>query len=465
MSRSPNKMVVGVLAAALLMPIGQIVASAPSGAAVADISASAAANSDALTARKAMKNRKKTKVRCIIVKKRVGKKIKRVKKCKKVVTKKKAVTATGTNVTSTPALATIAPPADTQLPGGLPSAANVLPTAAFTDSVTDLAATFDAGGSADSDGTISGYAWEFGDGSTGTGKTSNRTYTAPGTYTVKLTVTDNRGGTATTTRQVTATSPAPSKPSAANTGVPAGTALTVQTGNLTITTPGTVIDGKDIRGYVVVKAPNVTIKRSIIRGGEAATSNRPLLAITQAGASNFLVEDVTVTPMNPTPYVNGINVNQSGTIRRANISGTVDGIMIYGSGVRVENSYLHDFVHYLNDPNWGGGPSHDDAIQVQAGTGVQIVGNTLTGAFNAAVMVTQDAGTTKDLAINGNWLDYGGCSINYASNGAYKTGMQANNNRFGRAQRVSGCAIIHNSTKSDLVPTGNVWDDNGQPAT
>ena len=373
MSRSPNKMVVGVLAAALLMPIGQIVASAPSGAAVADVSASAAANSDALTARKAMKNRKKTKVRCIIVKKRVGKKIKRVKKCKKVVTKKKAVTATGTNVTSTPALATIAPPADTQLPGGLPSAAN--------------------------------------------------------------------------------------------TGVPAGTALTVQTGNLTITTPGTVIDGKDIRGYVVVKAPNVTIKRSIIRGGEAATSNRPLLAITQAGASNFLVEDVTVTPMNPTPYVNGINVNQSGTIRRANISGTVDGIMIYGSGVRVENSYLHDFVHYLNDPNWGGGPSHDDAIQVQAGTGVQIVGNTLTGAFNAAVMVTQDAGTTKDLAINGNWLDYGGCSINYASNGAYKTGMQANNNRFGRAQRVSGCAIIHNSTKSDLVPTGNVWDDNGQPAT
>ncbi len=367
MSRSANKMVMGVLAAALLMPIGHIVASAPSGAAVADVSASTAAGPVAPTARKAMKNRKKTKVRCTIVKKRVGKKIKRVKKCKKVVTKKKAV------VTSATALATIAPPAVTRVPGGLPSAAN--------------------------------------------------------------------------------------------TGVPAGTALTVQTGNLTITTPGTVIDGKDIRGYVVVKAPNVTIKRSIIRGGEAATSNRPLLAITQAGASNFLVEDVTVTPMNPTPYVNGINMNQSGTIRRANISGTVDGIMIYGDGVRVGILYFHDFVHYLNDPNWGGGPSHDDAIQVQAGTGVQIVGNTLTGAFNAAVMVNQDAGTTKDLAINSNWLDYGGCSINYASNGLYKTGMQANNNRFGRAQRVSGCAIIHNSTKSDLVPTGNVWDDNGQPVT
>ena len=343
-------------------------------------------------------------------------------------------------------------------------APNVLPTAVFSESVNDLAVAVDASASSDPDGTIASYAWDFGDGSTGSGKTASKTYTAAGTYTVKLTVTDNRGGTATVTRQVTAKNPAPVKPSVLTTGVPVGTGLTVYNGDLTITTPGTVIDSLDVRGYVSVKAPNVTIKRSIIRGGAAATVNRAVLAITTAGASNFLVEDVTIVPANPTPYVNGINVNQSGTIRRANISGTVDGIMIYGSGVKVEQSYLHDFVHYLSDPNWGGGPSHDDAIQVQAGTGIQIVGNTLTGAFNSAVMVTQDAGTTKDLWINGNWIDYGGCSINYGSNGVYKTGMQANNNRFGRAQRVSGCAIIHNSAASDLVPVGNVWDDNGQPA-
>lgn len=344
-------------------------------------------------------------------------------------------------------------------------AANVLPSAAFTESVNNLSVAFDAAGSTDSDGTIASYAWEYGDGATGAGKTSSRTYAAAGTYSVKLTVTDNRGGTATVTRQVTATNPAPTKPTAANTGVPAGTPLTVHNGDLTITTPGTVIDGKDIRGYVAIKAANVTIKRSIIRGGAAATVNRALLAATQSGAGNFLIEDVKIAPDNPSPYINGINVNQSGTIRRADISGSVDGIMIYGSGVRVESSYLHDFAHYLNDPNWNGGPSHDDAIQIQAGTGNQIIGNSLSGAYNAAVMVTQDAGVTKDLGINGNWIDGGGCSINYGSNGAYKTGMQANNNRFGRNQRNVNCAIIHNSTKSDLVPTGNVWDDNGQPAT
>ncbi len=261
--------------------------------------------------------------------------------------------------------------------------------------------------------------------------------------------------------------PTPTKamPGPSNSGVPAGTKLTVHTGDLTITTAGSLIDGLDIRGYVVVKAPNVTIRRSIIRGGPVGTVNRGMLAITQPGAGNFLVEDVTIVPSNPSPYINGINVNQPGIIRRADISGTVDGMMIYGSGVRIEGSYLHDFAHYTKDPNWGGGPSHDDAIQVQSGTGIQIVGNSLSGAYNAAVMVTQDVAATSNLAINSNWIDQGGCSINFGSDGAYKSGMQVNGNRFGRAQRVVGCAIVHNSSKSDLAPVGNVWDDTGQAIT
>ena len=261
--------------------------------------------------------------------------------------------------------------------------------------------------------------------------------------------------------------PAPSgqsvMPTAATTGVPAGTVLTPYNGDLTITTPGTVVDSLDIHGFVVVKAPNVTIRRSIIRGGAAPTVGKGLLSVVTAGATNYLIEDVTVVPSNPSPYFNGVNVNQAGTFRRMNISGSVDGMMIYGSGVNVLDSYFHDFRHYLSDPNWNGGPSHDDAIQVQAGIGINIVGNRLEGAFNSAVMITQDAGTTNALAINGNWIDYGGCSINYGSTGAYKTGMQANNNRFGRAQRIAGCAIIHNAAKSDLAPSGNVWSDTGLP--
>jgi len=46
-------------------------------------------------------------------------------------------------------------------------------------------------GSSDPDGTITSYQWDFGDGSTGEGASPAHAYRAPGTYTVKLTVTDN----------------------------------------------------------------------------------------------------------------------------------------------------------------------------------------------------------------------------------------------------------------------------------
>lgn len=91
--------------------------------------------------------------------------------------------------------------------GGAP-AANVPPTAAFTATPTGLTASFDGSASSDSDGTIAGYAWNFGDGTTGTGATASHTYAAGGTYPVTLTVTDNSGATGTVTQNVTVTAPA-----------------------------------------------------------------------------------------------------------------------------------------------------------------------------------------------------------------------------------------------------------------
>ncbi|MEH0110276.1 PKD domain-containing protein [Tersicoccus sp. MR15.9] len=87
------------------------------------------------------------------------------------------------------------------------AAANQLPTAAFTSSVSNLALSVDGSGSSDPDGSIASYAWDFGDGGNATGATANHTYTTAGTYTVGLTVTDDRGGTNTTTKQVSVTAP------------------------------------------------------------------------------------------------------------------------------------------------------------------------------------------------------------------------------------------------------------------
>lgn len=64
---------------------------------------------------------------------------------------------------------------------------------------TNMAISFSSNGSYDPDGTISSYAWDFGDGSTSTLTNPSHTYTSAGQYTVSLTVLDNNNATATTT--------------------------------------------------------------------------------------------------------------------------------------------------------------------------------------------------------------------------------------------------------------------------
>ena len=88
--------------------------------------------------------------------------------------------------------------------GGPPP--NIPPTASFTYSCTELACDFDASGSSDSDGMIESYLWDFGDGNGGSGVTITHTYSAAGTYSVVLTVTDDDGAEDSDTQGVTVTS-------------------------------------------------------------------------------------------------------------------------------------------------------------------------------------------------------------------------------------------------------------------
>ncbi|MDQ1608973.1 MAG: hypothetical protein QOE16_1705, partial [Microbacteriaceae bacterium] len=89
---------------------------------------------------------------------------------------------------------------------------NQSPVAAFSSSAVDLTASFDGSTSSDSDGTVAGYAWDFGDGTSGTGATTTHAYAAGGSYQVTLTVTDNQGATGAVTKTVTVTAPPPNQP-------------------------------------------------------------------------------------------------------------------------------------------------------------------------------------------------------------------------------------------------------------
>ncbi|MCW2611781.1 MAG: domain containing protein [Cryptosporangiaceae bacterium] len=81
-------------------------------------------------------------------------------------------------------------------------APNRAPTASFTSTCSATVCRFDGGASSDPDGSISSYAWDFGDGTTGTDSVVTHTFDADRTYPVRLTVTDAGGLTGETTRDV-----------------------------------------------------------------------------------------------------------------------------------------------------------------------------------------------------------------------------------------------------------------------
>jgi PKD repeat protein len=78
-------------------------------------------------------------------------------------------------------------------PTGSGAAPVAVASATPTSGTVPLAVNFSSAGSSDSDGSIVATAWTFGDGASAGGPTASHTYTAAGTYTVTLQVTDNDG--------------------------------------------------------------------------------------------------------------------------------------------------------------------------------------------------------------------------------------------------------------------------------
>jgi len=89
---------------------------------------------------------------------------------------------------------------------GAGAASNGAPSASFTVTpsfgVVPLVVQFDASASHDSDGQIVTYHWDFGDGQSGSGESVSHAYTLVGIFYARLTVTDNSGARASTTRVI-----------------------------------------------------------------------------------------------------------------------------------------------------------------------------------------------------------------------------------------------------------------------
>lgn len=185
--------------------------------------------------------------------------------------------------------------------GKLGVAPNVAPSAAFTATPSGLSVSVDGSASTDSDGTVASYAWTFGDGTTGTGKTATHTYQAAGTYDVTLVVTDDKGAASpAATKQVTVTEPPNQDPTAA---------FSVSTNDLTVAVDasasedpdGTVSQyawefgdgstGSGVTANHTYNSPGSYVVGLTVTDDDGATDNTTKVVTVPAGAEPFVYDD------------------------------------------------------------------------------------------------------------------------------------------------------------------------------
>jgi len=200
----------------------------------------------------------------------------------------------------------------------------------------------------------------------------------------------------------------------ATTGVPAGTDLRVHEGDLTIRDDGKVIDGLDIRGFVRVLGNNVTIKNSIVRGRNPGKVN---IALVSAWEQRGLrIVNSTLKAADASPYLDGLKGHHF-SAEGVEITNVVDTAVIFGDDVTIRHSWLHGNTHFDPDPRQSDGISHDDGIQIEGGSGIEILESRIEGAHNAAIMITQNYDRSSQIDVRGNSIHGGGCSINLAEKG------------------------------------------------
>lgn len=215
------------------------------------------------------------------------------------------------------------------------------------------------------------------------------------------------------------------KPSAANTGVPQGVVLTPHNGDLTITTPGTVVEALDVFGRVHVQAADVTVRQSRIRGKQSQPDPTEWIALVSAVSSscaNLLVEDCEIAPTYPSAGANGIQGYRF-TSRRNNIHDVVDGLGMMGTDpCRSEHDYIHDLSYFSPDPSHSDNQTHNDCIQFHGGGNHVVIGSflsayvsTTSGTLNSPVPQAMSClmiNEAVNLTVTDCWMEGGYYPIN-----------------------------------------------------
>jgi len=249
-------------------------------------------------------------------------------------------------------------------------------------------------------------------------------------------------------------------PGAGNTGVPDGVALTTYSGPMTVRVAGTVIDAKQVTGRLVIKAPDVVVRRSSV-DGTVFVERSGSLSMSDSTVDGGTSEDAAVSQSNF-------------TLRRVEVVGARASVGCDGN-CEVIDSWLHG--QYMPP----GSDWHGDGFLSNGGSDMVLRHNTLAcdseptdngGACSAALAVYGDFAPVTNLTVEGNL--FVPSPAGYCMYGGYDPGKpfggEASNvrvvdNVFARGPNRK-CAVYGAATAvargGSNVFSGNTWDD-GRP--
>ncbi len=300
------------------------------------------------------------------------------------------------------------------------------------------------------------------------------------------------------------------EPNASNTGVPDSkvfAAADIITADVVVTVPNTIIDGKEIRATVTIKAANVTIRNCRIIGPQTGPAGRPMIYHIDIAVKNFRLEHCTVRPTYTSDLTDTLMGHDIVRVRN-NISRGVDGSGSYialdvgtDCNYLVQGDYIHDLAYYCPSTTHSDNHTHNDGNQHHCGTNVTFEGVSIHGYWdpavgdgsvpgtfsstqclsgncndnygtvkgrrnvNATFQVNQLAGgVTNDLHIINSWVYGGASTINVADTKLAMTKFELRGNRFEVPMYGRNAIIVAHSASSAIFQcSGNTYMDTGLP--
>lgn len=222
-------------------------------------------------------------------------------------------------------------------------------------------------------------------------------------------------------------------------GLPDGLGL-CPAGPLTVTVPGTVLDGLDVRGGIVIDAADVVVRRSRITGDGSTP-----FGIRTTDAGSVRIEDTTLTGDFPVAALDG---NRWSAERIEITRVTNDGVWM-GDGARLRNSVLHAFT-----PAPGAGSR---AVVLRGGAGDLLVEDNRIDLGDGpdrrdALLLAPDEGwgrTGGSVVIRGNVLGGGRWTVMQDSTTGEPGEVRITGNRFRRDAERGPLRVPHRTVLTD----------------